>query len=298
MKLVKLLHNPGAGDEGHDEKELVALIEANSFECSYASVKKKIWTNFEPEPDFLVVAGGDGTVRKITKELFEQNLINKKWPIALLPLGTANNIATTLGIKGKIEDIIQSWHKGKLKKYDVGTLDHIDQTHFFLESFGYGIFPYMMMEMKRRGKEEIGEPKEKIKSAVKLLHEITLSYEPRLCRLQIDGTDHSGKFLLAEIMNTPSIGPNLILAPDAATDDGKLDVVLVAEKDKNKFVDYLLSKLNNAEEAYPFAGIKAKQIKISWDGTHVHTDDKVIKVEKNAAITIELKEGLLEFLVS
>ena len=116
MKLVKLLHNPGAGDEEHDEKELVALIEANGFECSYASVKKKVWANFRPEPDFLVVAGGDGTVRKITKELLEQNLVNKKWPIALLPLGTANNIAKTLGIEGKKEDIIQSWHKGKLKR--------------------------------------------------------------------------------------------------------------------------------------------------------------------------------------
>src|SRR4051812_7704662 len=119
MKVVKLLHNPGAGDEEHSKKELVKLIEANGFECNYSSVKKD-WTNFEPEPDFLVIAGGDGTVRKVTKELLEQNLVNKKFPIALLPLGTANNIAKTLGIAGEKESIIQSWHRARLKKYDVG----------------------------------------------------------------------------------------------------------------------------------------------------------------------------------
>lgn len=297
MKLIKLLHNPGAGDEEHSKQELVKLIESSGFECNYSSVKKSNWTNFEMEPDLLAVAGGDGTVRKVINELLEQKLVNKKWPIALLPLGTANNIAKTLGIEGKKEDIIQAWHNCKLKKYDVGRLDNVNKEHFFLESFGYGVFQYMMREMKKRGHEEIDNAKERINTAIKLLHEITLSYRPRWCRLQIDGIDHSGKFLLAEIMNTPSIGPNLVLAPSAATNDGKLDVVLVAEDDKEKFADYLLNKLNGTGKAYPFLGIKAKQIKISYDGTHVHADDKVIKIENNAEVTIELIEGLLEFLI-
>ena len=297
MKLVKLIHNPGAGDSAHSKQELIKLIEANGFKCSYSSTEKDDWKNFDEKPDFLVVAGGDGTVRKITKKLLEQKLLNKILPIALLPLGTANNISKTLGIEGNTEDIIQSWHKGKLKKYDVGRLDHIDEAHFFLESFGYGIFPYMMKEIKKQNKDEIDQPEKSIRAALKLLHEITLSYEPRWCQLETDGKSHSGKFLLAEILNIQSIGPNLVLAPDASTDDGKLDVALLPEEDKKNFAAYLLNKINGIEEAYPFSTIKAQQIKISWNGTHVHTDDKVLKIKSNATITIELKEALLEFLV-
>jgi diacylglycerol kinase family enzyme len=88
-----------------------------------------------------------------------------------------------------------------------------------------------------------------------------------------------------------------VLAPNAATDDGILNVVLVTEKDKDKFAEYLLSKLSGKEKTYKFSDIKAKQIKISWDGTHIHTDDKVIKFKKNTEVSIELKSGLLEFMV-
>lgn len=297
MKLVSLLHNPTAGDEEHSKEKLIELIEANGFECRYSSTKKRDWKDLKPNADFLVVAGGDGTVRKITMKLLEKRLMDKMWPVALLPLGTANNIAKTLCIEGKTEDIIQSWHKAKAKKYDVGKIDHAGTPHFFLESFGYGIFPYLMKQMKKSGKDEIEQPEKRIKAALKLLHEISLSYKPRYCRLVTDGIDHSDKFLLVEIMNTQSIGPNLVLAPYAATDDGHLDVVLVPEKDKEKFAAYILNKINGEEEAYKFPCIKAKKIEISWEGTHMHADDKVIRSEKNTEVTIELKEGLLEFLV-
>ena len=41
---------------------------------------------------------------------------------------------------------------------------------------------------------------------LQLLREIISSYEPVHCKLEVDGTDHSGKFILAKIMNTKYIG--------------------------------------------------------------------------------------------
>ena len=298
MKRVKLLHNPRAGDEKHDKDMLTSLLKANGLECNYASLKEKGWNVFEPASDFIAVAGGDGTIRKVIKELLRQKHNDKIWPIAVLPFGTANNIARTLGLVGKTEDIIKSWRKEKIKKYDFGRAVYNGEVSFFLESVGYGIFPYLMREMKKTGKEETEDPEEKMKAALKLLHKITLSYIPRYCQLEIDGADYSGKFLLTEIMNTRSIGPNLILAPNAATDDGILNVVLVTEKDKDKFAGYLLNKLKDKEKTYKFSDIKAKQIKISWDGTHIHADDKVIKFKNNTEVSIEIKSGLLEFIVT
>src|ERR1700754_2395230 len=84
MKLAHLLHNPTAGDEEHSKNELKALMEAHGLECSYFSTKKKGWEEIDPATDLLIVAGGDGTVRKIANELLERKLIDKKLPIGLL----------------------------------------------------------------------------------------------------------------------------------------------------------------------------------------------------------------------
>jgi diacylglycerol kinase family enzyme len=293
--LVQLLHNPTAGNEEHDKDQLVSLIEAHGFECRYSSTKKKAWEGLDAEADFLAVAGGDGTVRKITKELLASEILGKQWPLALLPLGTANNIAKTLDLEKAPEELVSSWHNSKLKPYDVGLILNMDKTQFFLESFGYGLFPYLMKKMKKHA--EIEDPEESMRTSLKLAYELALSYEPRQCGLEIDGVDHSGKYLLVEIMNTKSIGPNLFLSPNADPGDGRLEVVMIPESDKEKFTTYVLNKLNGQEVEYDFAGLDAKRIKICWEGTHVHVDDEVIKIKKGKKIEIEIRESLLQFMV-
>ena len=195
MKIVNLLHNPTAGNEDHAKEELVSLLETSGFECRYSSLKKD-WKKMDEKVDFIVAAGGDGTIRKITKELLDRKLSEKTWPIALLPLGTANNIAQTLEINGTTEEIIQSWHYAEIKKFDVGRIHHLPDAKFFLESLGYGIFPFLIKKMKKLDKKEIETPEVALQKSLEVLHEIIFSYEPKQCNLKIDGSDHSGKFLL------------------------------------------------------------------------------------------------------
>jgi len=294
MKIVNLLHNPTAGNEDHAKEELISLLEANGFECCYSSVKKN-W-KMDEKVDFIVAAGGDGTIRKITKELLDRKLSEKTWPIALLPLGTANNIAQTLEISGTTEEIIQSWQHAEIKKFDVGRIHNLPDANFFLESIGYGIFPFLIKKMKKLDKKDIETPEIELQTALEVLHEIIFSYEPKQCNLKIDGLDHSGKFLLVEIMNTRLIGPNLFLSPHGDPGDGQFEIILIPENDKEKLAFYISDKLKGIEAPYIFNQIKAKNITISWEGTHLHVDDEIIKIEKGKEIEIELREGLLEFL--
>ena len=296
MKVAKLVHNPTAGDEEHTKKELIATIEKGGFKCRYASTKEKGWKKLEPKIDFLIAAGGDGTVRKIVKKLLKRKILQKGLPIGLLPLGTANNIAKALAISGTHEEIINSWHAASMKKFDVGRVCNLEESNFFLEGLGYGIFPYLIVEMKKGGRD-FEDPELEITTALALLHEIVLSYEPRHCELEVDGTNHSGKFLMTEIMNTPSIGPNLVLAPDADPCDGELEIVLVPEKYKERFATYLTNKIAGQEEEYRYDTLRGKKIRISWEGTHVHVDGDVLKIPRRYALEIEVKEGLIEFLV-
>lgn len=299
MKLVQLIHNPGAGDEKHSRDDLTEMLEAEGYECTYLSTKIKGWKDFDTHADILLVAGGDGTVRKVAEEVLEGRLLDRPGPIALLPLGTANNISRALGLTGEAEDIIRSWKDCHTRKFDVGRIYHIPNHRFFLESFGYGIFPYLMQEMKKRSDEDFGSPEEKIQKALEVLLEIVLSYEPRHCQLEVDGTDHSGKFILAEIMNIPSIGPNLHISPLSDPSDGEFEVVLVPEQHKDKFAAYVEGRIQgNTEATFAFHTLKGRSIRISWTGTHVHVDDQIVKLEKKAPVQVQVKSQLLEFLVT
>ncbi|MER3498834.1 MAG: diacylglycerol kinase [Chitinophagaceae bacterium] len=279
MKRATLIHNPKAGDEEYGKEELITLLESNGFTCRYLSTKKKEWELLDEDTDVFVIAGGDGTVKKTAKNLLEKKLIDKPYPIALLPLGTANNIARTLGLNSDWKKNIADWHHAPLKKFDVGRIYTVEDSHFFLESFGYGIFPYLMAEMEHHKNEDDSAEESKNK-ALLLLYEVINSYEARHCKLTVDGSDHSGDFILAEIMNTQSIGPNLILSPLADPGDEEFEVILVPERHKQKFAEYILSKSKGVEKTYQFHTLKGKEITISWEGTHVHADDKISKLEK------------------
>jgi len=295
MHNVQLIHNPTAGDEEHKRESLLAQIKAASFECRYSSTKEAGWKKtIDKDAELIAIAGGDGTVRKVVKQLFKQKLT--RIPIAVLGLGTANNIAKAFGAYGNTEDVIQNWKNAQIKKVDIGLVQNVPGIDFFLEGFGFGIFPYLMKEMQKL-EEEFNSPEEELKAAQKKLHKILMDYEPRRCQLEVDGTDHSGKFFMVEVMNIRSIGPNMVLAPMADAGDGELDVVLVPEAHKEKFSDFLLHKLSGGGDTYQFHTLKAKNIIIRWDGTRLHADDEMLKMEREVEVKISVKEGALQFII-
>ena len=293
MKTINLLHNPGAGNEDHSSQQLITLLVNNGFECHYFSMDEKGWDKFDEDADFIVAAGGDGTIRKVTKKLLDKKP-GKKLPIALLPLGTANNIAQTLEIDGSTDEIIESWKTARIKKFDVGRIYNVGSSNFFLESFGYGLFPYLIKKMKKI-EDNSGTPE--IEKALEILHEIIFSYSPKFCKLKIDDVDLSGNFLLVEIMNTQLMGPNLFLSPHGDPGDGQFDIILIPERDKEQLASYVSDKLNGIDVPYTFQQLKGKNIIVGWEGTHVHIDGDIVKLDKNHEVSIKLDEGLLEFLI-
>jgi diacylglycerol kinase (ATP) len=298
MKTAHLLHNPKAGDKDFTKSELMKLIKNEGFDCTYASLKKSNWDQFDDNIDFIVVAGGDGTVRSTAKALLNRTLLDKQFPIALLPHGTANNIAETLQVSGGVSKIIQSWKKSVLKKFDVGKVEGLSEAMFFLEAFGFGIFPKLMKVMEKMKDDPAEDRKDKIKIARALLYDVVLSYKAQKCKIIADGVDHTGKYIMVEVMNIRSIGPNLELSKDSDPGDGEFEIVLIPEDHQKKFEEFLLNRINGQEDSYSFTTLKAKEIQILWEGKDVHTDDETVRYTKPAEINITVQPGLMEFLVA
>ena len=300
MKFAKLLHNPDAGDGHLGKKELIAMIQAAGFGCSYSSTKKEGWENIgSKDTDFIILAGGDGTVRRVASGLLNRKLLDRKLPIALLPFGTANNIAKTLGISDEPpEKIISSWNEKHVKKFDIGRIYGLQKNKFFLESFGLGIFPDLIQEMDNVHPGEIDTAEKSLDVALQMLHNLVMEAEAKFCKIKIDDVEHKGNYLLVEVMNTTSIGPRLNLAPLADPGDGRFDVVLISEKQREQLADYVEKKLQGIEQVPFFDLLRARKLEIFWDGTKAHIDDQNVRLKKGTTVKIELLHGLLEFFVT
>jgi diacylglycerol kinase (ATP) len=297
MKSAQLIHNPSAGEGEHSKKTLLQLIENAGFNCSYSSTKDPGWEKMkEDQIDFVIVAGGDGTVRKVADELLDKKILDKQFPIALIPSGTANNIGRTLQLPKDVKGIIDRWKNGNFRSFDVGKVTNVKGTRFILEGFGHGVFPELIKAMNKRSSQE-ETPELELQKALSLLHDIVLFYKARTARVVVDDKEYIDHYLLIEVMNIQSVGPNLDLAPDADPGDGELEVILIPESDRGKLARYVHCHLMDDKERISFASIKGKKITIEWHGHFCHADDQLLEITKEQPISIEVMKNVLQFMV-
>ena len=185
------------------------------------------WKNFRPDNlDIIFLVGGDGTVRKLTEVLLT-HISDRRIPVHLLPLGTANNIAKTLRVSKETDNRWMNVDRN-MKPFDCGRIVGLPGQQFFLESTGFGIFPELIFEMK--GTPAKGDSSNALQTALKVLLRIVKNFEPRKATIKVDGIVIQGSFLLVELMNIQYLGPNIDLAPGSDPGDGYFELVMIPGK--------------------------------------------------------------------
>lgn len=135
-KRVLLVHNPEAGSEEDEADEIMAALGKAGHKAIFQSSKKKgLKECFKGKLDLVLVAGGDGTVGKVAALL-----VGKKIPLSGRPLGTANNLAPTLGLLGPVSKLIAGLDKGRPEDFDVGRARGPWGKRHFFEGAGAGLF--------------------------------------------------------------------------------------------------------------------------------------------------------------
>src|SRR4030095_14638626 len=133
MRIV-LIHNPKAGDRKHGKKQLMASLIRSGHQAFYHSIKERGWKKaFKKPVDLVIAAGGDGTVHKTAWQIIDSGI-----SLAILPLGTANNLARSLGFTGSVDEILQLLHCGKSRPFDIGVARRSSRTEYFSEAAGGG----------------------------------------------------------------------------------------------------------------------------------------------------------------
>src|SRR5262245_4754843 len=233
---VTLIHNPDAGHGGDaiTGDQLIRLIRNRGYEPVYQSTKDKDFPSaLDKQTGLVVAAGGDGTVTRVAHGL------DARQSMAILPLGTANNIANSLGVSGSLDDMISQWSKLPIRRLDLWTADTGDQHYPILEGCGLGIICNTAAELHRLGDTEPIDPARKLAMARGRLRAMAQHQAPVHVQLSCDGLQVEGDYLLLEALNLRLVGPRLALLETADCSDGLLEVVYLRPDQREAFCEWL-----------------------------------------------------------
>src|SRR5215471_11961346 len=266
---ITLMHNPKAGHGKHAKKELMDALAKARHQVTYQSTKKRTTRKLSKKPtDLVIAAGGDGTVGKVALQLVDSGV-----PLGVIPLGTANNLARSLGFVGSPQEIIASLENGKKRAFDIGIARGPWGKQFLFEGAGGGLLADYLRtahDTARNGKRV--SKKQEMSRHVSLLRQTLQNYRARKWKIGIDGEKISGRYVLWEALNIHSVGPALYLAGQASTEDGRFDLVCVSERERSFLSKYLDARLADRKAKFPVPARRFRELKIISKKATVHLD--------------------------
>ncbi|HMO58387.1 MAG TPA: diacylglycerol kinase family lipid kinase [Roseiflexaceae bacterium] len=172
--------------------------------------------------DLVVAVGGDGTVSSVARGMLQSTV-----PLGIIPLGTYNNIARSLGIPFDLDGALQNLIDGTPRMIDTA----LANGRMFMEVAGVGIdarlFP-VAEEIKRGAWHQVA-------TAVRSLR----YFRPRKVRIELaDGTRFIARPLMALVSNMPYFGVGFAIAPHARPDSGDLTLSLFQHFTKLELLQY------------------------------------------------------------
>ena len=160
--------------------------------------------------DTVLVAGGDGSLSAALPALLETKLA-----LGILPMGTANNLARTLGLPTDLAAAARVVGGGRLRHIDIGVAN--DRVFFTTASLGLSV---------RITEELSGEAKQRFGMLAYALTTLRLVREARPFHVDIvaDGLAVRSRTVQVVVGNGRFYGQGLQVAQDASIDDATLDL--------------------------------------------------------------------------
>ena len=269
---VLLVHNPTAGTKGHDKDSIINALHLADIKVDYVSTKDNdLERALKHACDVVVAAGGDGTIGYVFTHLADRST-----PIGILPLGSANNIARSLGIAGTPAELAEQWRTGRVRSFHlVGVTYGEDKRELCTEGFGVGLTATLI---RRRAKGKKSGGADNIRRGRRALTALVSDAEPLDLEINIDGKPWKSDLISVDVLNIPFTGPALPLAHNADPGDTLLDVIGFESGKRDELIEWIKSP---QEDAPPASARRGEQIEIGWCDADSRRDDEVAKGESD-----------------
>jgi len=243
QRLARLLVNPASGAQGAlaqlptvvNALERAGMQAVISFTTADNSPTELAAQAARDGYALVVAVGGDGTVSAVANGLLGTNT-----PLGIIPVGTYNNIARSLGIPATVDDAVGVFTQGQLWRIDAATANDTP----FMEVAGVGLdaqlFP--VAEAIKSGTWSA------LPEAVQTLG----AYQPRELSIEFaDGSKIATTPLLALVSNMPYFGVGFAIAPTARPDSGVLVLSLFENMTKLELLAYFAAIANGRQAEEP-----------------------------------------------
>lgn len=165
----------------------------------------------------IVVGGGDGTMSLVAARLAGTEAV-----LGLLPTGTANDLARTLQLPTDLLGACATVTEGRVVDIDLGTVG----DDVYVNVAQIGLATAVTQAVSPRLKRHIGALAYPVAAA-----RAYVNYRPFRARLEFPGNDHEPvdlvDLLQIAVANGRHYGGGAVVAPDAAIDEGRLDVYAI-----------------------------------------------------------------------
>ncbi|MEM9808870.1 MAG: YegS/Rv2252/BmrU family lipid kinase [Cyanobacteria bacterium P01_D01_bin.56] len=223
-RTAHLIFNPVSG-QGNAQKDLECIqsrlspeLDLSVYEttpdCDARTLGRR---SVEQGVDLVVVSGGDGTINAVAEALTQSSI-----PLAILPRGTANAIATALDIPNNLEDACNVALTGTARTIDTARCN----GHPMVLLAGIGLEAAVIDQVSRGAKDRLGALAY-VFSGIQQLRELD-SFEATIETKDRIITVDASAITVANIAPSTSVlaqGPAEIIA-----DDGLLDITIVASE--------------------------------------------------------------------
>ena len=211
--------------------------------------------------DLVVAAGGDGTLNEVINGIGE-NLGDAR--VGLIPLGTGNDFARTIGVPDDLEAAIDLILAGETRAVDLVRVTS-DEVRYFVNVSAGGFSGLVDEKLTPEMKKTWG-PLAYLRGAAAALSELR-AYRTTLA------FDNSESLTLdlynVVVANGRYVAGGTLIAPEASIDDRLLDIVLIPQR------------------SAPELALLAAQVAM---GTHLTSDAIVFR--RAAQLTVNSKPGM------
>ena len=282
---AKLIFNPASGNRAESAVQLVQLLsclQAQQIQSEVVLVEPELRLDAVARDaanageKMVIVSGGDGTIENVAL-----GLVGSHTTLGIIPTGTRNNLARSLGIPtGNIEEAVALLRGGRRLKIDVGQVRHREASRCFLEAGVIGLASALYPSADDIQHGDIGKIAEFISTLV--------SAAPSEIRLRLDHQPNEivTQAHLVIVANMPFMGANFQVAPDVSFDDRYLDVFVYSDLNKLDLIGQAVLAPVTAPDAR-IQRFRAKTIAITTDPAMPVMADGVFLGEGSVTVALQ-----------